>query len=747
MAALVALATGVALHGLTRIEFDDVPREIFASGDEEYARLLSVYADFGSDDNDVLLVFEGSDWFRPESAALLRRAAERCARLDDVDSVTWFGGIPVFAGPGSLLPRALLDVSDDELEAARARARTHPLVRGRLLSDDGRVALMLVRLRDGLDGIAQIEPAVDELRALAAGWGRRMDGEKEGASEGRPRVGVTGIPPIRVDIYETIQGDQVRFFLIGSVLCLALSLYLFRSVGAVVCTTVPPLVASVWAYGFIGLAGGRLDILSGVLSVLVIVIALTDSVHLMIDVRISRAHGAGRVEAAVRAIRHLGLPCALTSLTTAIGFGSLTLASVPAIRRFGVLAAGSVVVAFFAVITIMPLLASVFARVGASRADRETGSWGRRAGPVIAFVVARARSIAVLGAAATAGLFALSMQLVPENRLTEALPHDEAYRALMVAEEAFGGVLPTYVLVDWERSPALEVEAVLDVVGEVSDFLSGVDGIGRPLSVLDVLDAVPGARTSPAAALAILPEEVTRRVARFDVQRTLVFAQMPDEGSHVLNPLFARIRDGLRAIGARHPEVDLHLTGTDVVARSNVNRMIDDLARSLAFAALIIFGVIALEFRSLRIGAISLLPNLFPLVLVGGALRLFDRPLQMGSAVLFTVLLGLAVDDTIHFLARYRREAARRSPKGSPASVGPPGAIEAAFLAVGRAILITTCVLGTGFLTVGLSDVPTNRLFAWLSCLGLGGALIGDLLVLPALLVLAERRRARRAAS
>jgi len=132
---------------------------------------------------------------------------------------------------------------------------------------------------------------------------------------------------------------------------------------------------------------------------------------------------------------------------------------------------------------------------------------------------------------------------------------------------------------------------------------------------------------------------------------------------------------------------------------------------------------------------VSLVPNLFPLVLVAGVLALAGVPLQMGSAVLFSVLLGLAVDDTIHFLSRLRRE--RR--KG----IEHLAALRSTFLTVGKAIAITTVILMAGFGVVVFSEVPTNRLFAVLLVTGLLGALLGDLILLPAMVAWWGKGRVR----
>ncbi len=726
VAAFVAAVSVIAFVGLSRIEFDDIPRNIFASDDAAFAQVLELFDDFGSDDNELLILAESDDWFAADAVEALRTIATEAREIVGVDEVVWFGDVLVF--DNSVMPRPLLPVgTTDETALGRARelASEHALIRGQLLSEDGKVALVFVRLRDELVGISEIEPAVASIRSLAQRWNAELRG-----SDGAKRVHVTGIPPIRVDVYHTIQFDQIRFPLIGGAFCILLSLFLFRSVGAVMCTSIPPVIGAMWAFGFIGLTGSKLDLLSGILSMLVIVIGLTDAIHLVIDVRQSRASGMSALDSAVDAIRHLGVPCALTSLTTAVGFGSLSLADVPAIRHFGLLAAGAVAMGFLAVITLTPLMAALVSDVGTSRASGEgkgASPWTRCAAPVARFVTSHPLVVSIVGVVSTLCLLALSLGLTPENRLTEALPREEAYEGLMLAEEAFGGVLPNYALVEWDDSVEFGSAAWFATIDAIEALFEGVGHGSPPLSIATIIDAVPGGRARAPLVVAALPPQVARRFVRPDLQRALVVVRVADLGSDETNPVFERLRDGLEEIERAHTGFDLALTGTDVVARTNINRMIDDLVRSLVFAALIIFAVIALEFRSLRVGAMSLLPNLFPLVLVGGALRLAGQPLLMAHAVLFTVLLGLAVDDTIHFLSRLRRvERGAKVPRSREVVV-------TAYLAVGRAILITTLILFVGFLTIALSSVPTNKYFALTACLGLIGALLGDLVFLPAL--------------
>ncbi len=717
VAAFLVLATLLAGFGLTRLGFDDLPRGIFLSEDADYARLEALYDEFGSDDNDAVVVLEADDWFSDERAELLREAGRRAGEIEGIESVHSIAGVLAF-GDG-LRPRPLLPAagaSAEERDAARARAQEHPLVGGSLISADGRTALLVLRLAGGSLAVEEIEPIVDDIRAFAA-WADEAPGV---------RARVTGIPVFRVEIFATIQREQRLFMVAGSIVCFLVALFLFRNVRACLATTVPTLLGSLWVLGGIGLFGGEIDLLGMILPVLFILIAFTDSVHLMIDMRRERAAGRSPVEAAQHAIRTLGLPCFLTSITTAVGFGSLTVGSVPMIRNFGIFASIGVLVVFVTVITSLPLIASCMSDLGERKAVRGSAPLAAGGTRLIDAVTARPRAVGLAGIATAVVLVAVCTRLVPENRLTEAVPHDnEAFQALRHCEEAFGGLLPVYALVEWEHG-TFDSPAVLAAIRDVEAVLASKDDLSRPISAVGLFEALPGSGDGRAGLLRTLPSSLTARFLREDLRRSVVVARVCDFGYEVMEPLVEGLERDLAAVEERHPDVRVYLTGTDVVARRNVNRMIVDLARGLGIAALIIFGVIAVEFRSLRLGLISLLPNVFPLALVGALVVWIGRSLQMVTAVLFTVLLGLAVDDTIHFLSRYRLELA--------AGDGARAALRRAFLKVGSAVGVTTIVLVAGYSIVVFSQVPTNRLFALLISVGLLGALLGDLIFLPALL-------------
>ena len=748
LTALVLGACVLAGWGGSKLEVDDQPTSIIRSDDAAFAQMEEVFEQFGSDDGACLLLLEGADPFSPEGVRGLRRLVDALEELDGIvtgavsllDMRTRMG-LP-------LLPAA--DASPERFEEARAAAATHPLVAGKLLGSDGTTNLVVAQLADETLPVAELRRRVRAIEAVLAGntagstaedtarsalevtaesaaeeAAGRDPGASAGSSPAAPwRVSMTGVPPLRVQIFDAIRREQVVLSLLAGVVGAVISFAVFRRLGPVLITSAASLVSAWWALGVMGASGETINLLNAALPVLVLVIALTDGMHLMIAVLRRREEGAHPHRAGAHAIRSLGRACMLTSLTTAIGFASLAVSDIEVIRRFGLVFAGAVGLTFLAVITVVPLLGSAFLRRTPSGSAALQGAGLARPFELAArAVVGRSRLVTALGTALTVGMAAVSLQMVPDNRLTEAVPHDHAAaRTLERLEAVFGGSVETSILVEFE-----DEQAGLDAMVAVEERLAEEPFATGSLSIVDVLRSLPGGDEPRAAALELLPATATRSLLRRDLGRALIRFRVPDEGAAVAEPGYARIQDGLRTVEAAHPGVRLHLTGTGYVARTNVNVIIEDFALGLWVAALTIVFVLAAAFRSLRLGLLSVIPNAFPLAVAGSVLAGLGLELQVSSVLAFTVCLGIAVDDTIHLVSRYRAERLRGRP--------PEEAAVRAVTAVGRALVITTLVLVGGWGMLLLSEVPTTQLFGVIGLVGLTAALVGDLILLPAMLV------------
>ena len=221
--------------------------------------------------------------------------------------------------------------------------------------------------------------------------------------------------------------------------------------------------------------------------------------------------------------------------------------------------------------------------------------------------------------------------------------------------------------------------------------------------------------------------------------RLAVSFHTPDVGAAALVPALDSLSVALEHVEREHPGFQLTLTGTAVVSARNFEFMIADLGNSLGFEAVAVFLLMVIGFRSFYLGVMSMIPNLFPLLVATSVLVWTGQPLTLTGAISFNLCLGLAVDDTIHFLLRLDRE--RRIDPDLTA------AVLRTFDAIGTALVTTTPILIGGIATMLFSGIPTIRLFAWLSCVTLLAAMLGDLFVLPALLLCFARRPAQQPSS
>ncbi len=739
---LVAAMTAVGVFGLTRLGFDDLPLNIFRTDQSDFALLEELFADFGSDDRDCVIVVESDQLFSPRGVTLLRQLADQISKIDAVESVQSIDDVAAVVtsfdatflvrpagGSGSILPTA--SAAPEEFVRARRELLAHPMVAGQLISKDARTALIIARIRGDSLPISELKPVVLAIQETL---------DRLAVPTDLARVRLTGVPPIRYEIFSSIRRDSMRFMILGTVLAFLMGTILFRRFWAVITVSTPPLLAAMWTVGLLGLMGEKFNVINTILPVLVMIVGFTDSVHLMFDVRHSLARGLSPLDAAKSSIEHLGIACALTSFTTAIGFASLMVTDVEVIRKLGLVCGIGAVLAFVSTIILVPLwasspigplLAANKAGLLATTTTRINHRFKRLAMFTIDKIITHAGLVTIAGIVVMVLLAALATKLAPNNRLTENIPDsNESAQALFHVDEAFGGLLPSFVLIDWDEGHTLESDSVIGAIADATRMIEEHPGTNHPISVIRLLQTLPGSEgdlKSRIPLLWLLPQDLVRRFVRTDRRRAVVVFYMRDLGAGVHEPTFRDVEKGIREIENRYDGVQLNLTGTAVVASRNINQMISDLAKSVGLATIVIFATMTLVFRSWKLGLISLLPNAFPLLATAAWLVITGRPLELTSVIVFSICLGIAVDDTIHVINRFQRERAHGH--------GVRAAIQHTLIAVGSALATTTAVLMVGFASVSISELPTTQLFAELGALAIFAALIGDLVILPAMIV------------
>ncbi|MEE2828814.1 MAG: MMPL family transporter [Myxococcota bacterium] len=758
---ILAVSLGLlSLAGGLRLVADFSVLSFFGGGDQEVEDLADYKELWGSDDSILLVVLtveEGSilEARRLESLAALVKVLEADP---DVRSTHSLVNAPILFGEESGL-LDLASVADSipapgsgpgAIEQWRNRVLRNSAVVPFLVARDGKSTAVAVEMGVDADDVRTLGPLVTRLRQQAAPWNGR-DGMW---------LGTAGIPSVRADFFELIFKDQrLSIPLVVLVIVLLLGL-LFRRIHGVMAPGLAAAIPTVAVFGLMGWVGEPLGILNQSYATLLPAIAIADSIHL-----VSRFHEEARRiarpgqlltreqrhEAIVRASSRIGLACLLTTATTGVGFLSLQMANMPILKGFGLYAALGIFTAYGTVLLILPVLLS-FTRGTLPRQDPQAG---RR---MDAFLRTCARAstrhpVLVLVAVVAVVLASIGFgsRVVVDNALTGLLRDEHpTSRANAVIDQNLGGMLgievesrgktdahkePQVVQAlagleawAWEQPEVRSVQGPASMLSLFTEVLRGREGLPqtRPAIAqtmflgegaglerfLDLFGQAPGAGH---------PEGIGAYARARTVIRT------EDLGGHWLEGFSSRLQEEIDRRFEDLP-VEVHITGTPFVAYRGINRVTTDLRNSLILAFGIITALIFLLFRSPRIALLCLVPNALPLVVGYGLMGAAGWILDPTPAVVFTVALGIAVDDTIHLVVRWREERLA-APDNSTA-------IEQAVIHTGRAVTITTIVLMAGFLANGFSSFPTMVVLALLGASVIFVALLCDLFVLPALLML-----------
>jgi uncharacterized protein len=684
--------------------------------------------------SEVVIVAKSQDFFTSDGARALRAAVEELEKLPQVTDVMWFDRAPPLNIFGLREP-ALPDyrASAKRFADAKEKALSNPMIAGQLLSSDGQTALLLISLdwfyiRSDADCTSRLTETAKQAAAQFAGVDIQF--------------AVTGALPIRLRMNTNTREKDRNFQWIAYGVVLTMAIILFRGPTAVFITAVAPALGIFWTLGclrYFNIEENPFNTV--VVPVLLSMVGFTDGVHMMTQIRKHRSEGMTGRDAAIRTLDEVGSACFLTSLTTAVGFGSLAFAHHQVVREFGWVCVLGVLLTFISVVTIIPLLCMTW--LGKSvHYGHSTGAIEKnvhKIASVVDWVLLRPRLYAGIGIVATVVFAVFTLSLRPDERMLSAMPEQaEETAALRHMDRVFGGLETANVRVQWDSTIPDGSREIIEVSDAIERLLKQETLLGSPLGVATLIDALPGdgSAAQKASMVDLLPPPLKRAFLNPEGRSLSVIFRLQDIGIAKYGDVFSRITEKLSAIEQAHPGFKTSLDGNAVWRWRNLYRIVIDLTSSLGTAAFVIFVCLTVAYRSIRIGLISVIPNIFPLVITGAGMYFLSRPLELISVLAFTVCLGIAVDDTIHFLTRYTEELANTDSQDE--------AIRRAFVGVGSALIMTTVVLICGFATVLWSDTRDHHIFASMGSATIATALFADMLFLPALLRVFDTRSRRK---
>jgi predicted RND superfamily exporter protein len=722
---LVGLIIG-ALFGIDRIKIDDSLSQLFRSNSKEYRQYESETKRFPATEFDVLVVVEGKMLLaRPN----LEKVRDLVTDLQLVEGTR--GLISLFSArqapapgklPAALFPSELPQGAD--YDKFIETVRTNEIIRGKLLSEDGTLALIVLSLEPDVVASSKLTKTIGDIRKLMA----------EDLADSGLNAELSGVPVMQLEIRNAVKRDGLTYNILGILAGCIIAIIFFRKISFMIIAAFPPIIAIVLALGGLGWANFNLNMFLNVMTPLIMVISFSDSMQLTFAARDRLIAGQDKYTAFRNAVLVVGPACVLTHGTAGISFIALQFSDSDLIRKFGEAGLAATVIALIAVLSLVPVFGVLLVRNEKTFAVKFRGAdagvqmlrnfcyW------IAVRMVSRPGLFSLIAVLIVGGLAVVYANLEPRYRLADQVPDkQQAVAASGRLDAKLTGANAIDVLIEFPKGASLYAPDTLQTIADVHSLVEKQAGVGNVWS-LETLRRwlAEKAGSSDVATLkdyvSVIPEYLVRRFISANQDAVVVSGRVPDLDSSQILPVVETLDHSLDTVRKAHPGYEIAVTGLSAIAARNSANMIEKLNRGLTIEFALVAIFIGLAFRSVVVMLSCILPGIFPVVLSGTVLWLLGEGLQFASVVALTVSFGLGLSATIHFLNRLRLES-------SP-GISPELAVERATVLVGPALILTTVVLACGLVVTVFSDLPSLRLFGWLSAFAMVAALIADLFIL-----------------
>src|SRR6201990_1621448 len=722
---LVALIIG-AVFGIERIKIYDSLSQLFRSNTKEFRQYEEVTKKFPATEFDVLVVVEGKTLLARDNLEKLRDLVTDLQLVEGTrDLISLFSARQAPAPgklPARLCPQELPEGAD--YDRCIETVKPTEIIRGKLLSEDGTLALIVLSLEPEVVASNKLSKTVGDIRKLMA------DDLKDSGLNAE----LSGVPVMQLEIRNAVKRDGLTYNILGILAGCIIAIIFFRKISFMVVAAFPPIIAIVLALGGLGWANFNLNMFLNVMTPLIMVISFSDSMQLTFAARDRLIQGMDKYTAFRNAVLVVGPACVLTHATAGISFIALQFSDSDLIRKFGEAGLAATIIALLAVLSLVPVFGVLLVRdekifaVKFRSADAGVQALRNFCYWIAVRMVSRPGLFSLLAVILVGGLGIIYAHLEPRYRLADQVPDkQQAVAASNRLDAKLTGANPVNVLITFPKGESLYSPETLQTIADVHATVETAAGVGNVWS-LDSLRRwlAEKAGTTDVATLKeyvdLIPEHLVRRFIDKNQDAVVVSGRVPDVDSSQLLPVVNKLDHALDKVRAGHPGYEIAVTGLSVIAARNSANMIEKLNHGLTIEFLLVAVFIGLAFRSVVVMFSCILPGIFPVVLSGTVLWLLGEGLQFASVVALTVSFGLGLSATIHFLNRLRLE--------TTPGVSPELAVERATVLVGPALILTTVVLACGLVVTVFSDLPSLRLFGWLSAFAMVAALIADLFIL-----------------
>ena len=734
VAVLVAMAISAIVDvntGQLRLEIDPSANRLLSEDNtarQFYDRARRI---FGSDET-LVITLTADDVFTLDTFRRINRITHRIEDVEFVHHVISLTNALDIRSTGDDIDIApFIDAITDNPEQAsetRQRVLANPIYAGSLVSMEGDATAIIVYFND-----------ISDREFIKRGiHDRIVDIVNE--EKGNNQAWFTGSPHFKVAIIGILIHDLIWIPpLITIILAVVLAIS-FRTLLGVLAPLLTVGAGVILTLGIITVLGYSLSMISVLVPPLLMILGLSYSVHVVSEYHQQRLDTSDRAMSVRKTLRHVLLPVVLTGVTTIAGFVALMINPIPAVREFGILSAIGVVQITLLSVTFTPALLKFLDRgllAPPGRKRTVTRTFDRFVDRIALFDLRqRTKIFTVSGILFILALAGMSKIQVSTDFMSSFPEDSEVRTAFDVVNDKLGGANPLYIVLEGVRPEIFKEPVNLRSIEKLQEWLVAQPEVGGTTSIADYLKLVNQAFHDNDPAFNVIPESrqlVTQllflsssdeldRIVDGRFQTTNIVLRSTAITSEAMQELVGKINDRL----TQFPEhITATVTGNPVLINATLSDIITGQAKSVGLALIIVYGILALMFMSVRIGFVALIPNIMPVAVYFGSLGFFGISLNPSTSLIAPMVLGIAIDDTIHYFARFNREV-RRFADDKKATI-------AALKAVGRPVTYTTVGLCLGFLVLMTSELSMQVQVGIMTSYALAVAWLSDFVLTPAL--------------
>ena len=727
--------------GASNIGFSSNYRVFFSADNEQLVAFETLQNTYSKSDN-LLIVLEpkAGDVFTRNTLAAIQDLTERAWQLPfstRVDSITNFQHTEA-DGDDLVVEDLVEDPSLVDLEKVRRVALNEPLLLHRLISAQAHVSAVNATVQLPQQSELEIPELVSEARKMVSRF-----------EQDYPEINVylTGSVMLGNAFAESAQHDMTTLFPVMFTIIVVTLWLLLRSIPGTFSTVMVILLSIVTAMGLFGFLGWTLTGPTTAAPTVIMTMAVADSVHILVTFLFNMRQGMAKAQAMQESIRINFQPVFITSLTTVVGFLTMNFSEVPPFRELGNTVAMGVIAAFFLSVFFLPALMMVLPVKESKQANRKQ----QAIDGIARFVIATRRQILVATALMTVAIFAaIPLNIVNDDFVGYFKDSVEFRQDTDFTADNLSGIYTIeYSLLSGESGGISQPE-FLRQVQQFAEWLKTHDEVVHVETITEIFKRLNKNMhadqneyfklpdNNELAAQYLLLYEMSLpygldlnnqlNVDKSSVKLTIVLKNIPSVRTLELEQEFG-------AWLTSNPEIKEFYAASPNIMFSHIGkRNVDSMVAGVSYALLLICLIMVLVLRSVKLGLISLIPNLIPIGAAFGLWGIFHGSIGISVGTATGMILGIVVDNTVHFLSKYQRAKREKSYTSEHA-------VTYAFATVGTALWVTTFVLVAGFLVLALSDFNMNAHMGIFTSLTITLALIFDFIALPALLLKLDKDR------